>query len=91
MAKLDMRDALSPRDIRHSIATLAFNSLEGKQREIISTALCHKPGTGRKHNVDSVTVSNPGVGVDFQISQLKVRNRIHHRQRKQRLEKKPFH
>ena len=57
MAKLDMRDALSPRDIRHAIATLAFDSLEGKQREYVITALCHKPETGRKHYVDSVTRS----------------------------------
>ena len=58
MAKLDMRDALSPRDIRHAIATLAFDSLEGKQRKDASTALCHKPDkTGRKHYVDSVTRS----------------------------------
>ena len=57
MAKLDMRGTLSPRDIRHAIATLAFDSLEGKQREDVSTALCHKPETGRKHYVDSVTRS----------------------------------
>ena len=34
------RDVLSPREIRHAIETLAFNSLDGKEGEDVSTALC---------------------------------------------------
>ena len=57
MAKLDMRGSLSPRTSDMPSLHWLLNSLEGKQREDVSTALCHKPETGRKHYVDSVTRS----------------------------------
>ncbi|MCG8047282.1 MAG: hypothetical protein JAY66_16630, partial [Candidatus Thiodiazotropha taylori] len=40
-------------EVRHFNQTLAHNRLEGKDKEDVSTFLCHKPETARAHYVDS--------------------------------------
>ena len=62
---------LSPREIRHAIE-LALDSLDGKDRDDVSTALCHKASTGRKHYVDSITnAATRGLGLISSIMEGK--------------------